>query len=199
MHQSSLDKMTAFRNEFLRGKELEPLKIVDLGSQDVNGTYRSIFEEGCWRYVGIDMEPGPNVDMVIRNPYAWREIATNSVDVFISGQTLEHIEYFWLTALEVTRVLKPLGLCCMIAPSSGFEHRYPLDCWRFFPDGFRALCKFAGLEALKVYTQWEDRGYQDGSDIWHDTVLVARKMKRRFFERVKWDLRQLLNRKLLDP
>jgi len=199
MHQSSLDKMTAFRNEFLRGKELESLTIVDLGSQDVNGTYRSIFEKGSWRYVGLDMEPGPNVDIVIRNPYAWREIPSNSVDVFVSGQTLEHIEYFWLTTLEVARVLKPLGLCCMIAPSSGFEHRYPLDCWRFFPDGFRALCKFAGLEAFKVYTQWEDRGYQDGSDMWHDTVLVARKIRRPSVKRLKWDLKQLLRRKLLNP
>ena len=29
------------------------------------------------------------------------------------------------------------------APSRGPEHRYPNDCWRFYPDGYRALAKYA--------------------------------------------------------
>ena len=175
MHLSSIDKMKFFRDKYLSGKEDSKLKILDLGSMEIGGSYRSIFDDEKWKYTGMDLLPGKNVDIVLSDPYNWLEIESNSVDVFISGQTFEHIEYFWKTMLEIARVLKPGALCCVIAPSGGPEHRYPVDCWRFYPDGFKALARYAGLEVLEVGTQWEPKGYSDGSDGWADTMLVAGK------------------------
>lgn len=177
--------MLAFRNDYLGGRQEERLIIFDLGSQDINGTYRSIFNMPAWRYVGIDMSAGNNVDLVLADPYRWREIKSESVDVLVSGQAFEHIEYFWLTMLEIARVLKPGGLCCIIAPAGGGEHRYPVDCWRFYPDSFVALARFAHLELLSVSTQWESKNYPDGSDEWKDTMFVGRKQKLSGFMKVK--------------
>jgi hypothetical protein len=71
------------------------------------------------------------------------------------------------------RVLKPGGLIFLIAPSRGPEHRYPQDCWRFYPDGYRALAKFGRCELLEVTTDWEP--HEDaGSAPWGDTVGVFR-------------------------
>lgn len=175
MHKSSIDKMLAFRKKYLDSRKNDPLLILDLGSLDVNGSYREYFDVFPWTYQGIDMATGKNVDIVLRDPYNWREIKSNSADVVISGQAFEHIEFFWLTMLEISRVLKPGGLCCLIAPSSGPEHSYPVDCWRFYPDGFAALARFSSLEVLSSYCQKEPTGYPDGSDMWQDTVLVCRK------------------------
>lgn len=175
MHNSSYDKMALFMQVFLAGRESEPLKVCDLGSQDVNGSYRPLFERFSWQYIGLDMDPGENVDVVLSNPYTWTDIASNSVDVVISGQAFEHIQFFWITMLEIARVLKPKGLCCILAPSSGPVHQYPLDCWRFYPDGMKSLAHFAQLEVLLAETQWEDKGYDDGSDWWHDSMLICRK------------------------
>jgi 2-polyprenyl-3-methyl-5-hydroxy-6-metoxy-1,4-benzoquinol methylase len=175
MHQSSLDKMSKFRDQYLQDRESDSLQILDLGSQDIGGSYRSIFKNPNWQYCGVDVTPGSNVDIVLHNPYAWKEIPSSSVDVLVSGQAFEHIEFFWLTMQEIARVLKPGGLCCIIAPSGGYEHRYPVDCWRFYPDGFASLARYAKLEALEVTTQWEDLNYEDGSDIWKDSILVAQK------------------------
>ena len=91
MHQSSLDKMTRFRDSYLAGRG--DLKIYDIGSQDVNGCYRSLLAEPSWRYVGIDMTAGGNVDVVLRNPYRWGEVASSSADVVISGQAIEHMNF----------------------------------------------------------------------------------------------------------
>lgn len=176
MHQSSLDRMLAFRNKYLQAKKNKALLILDLGSLDVNGTYREYFDIPPWRYRGIDTAVGKNVDIVLRNPYHWREIKSNSVDVLISGQAFEHIAFFWISMLEIARVLKPGGLCCIIAPSAGVEHRYPVDCWRFYPDGFAALALFARLDVVHVSTQWgADSRYTDDSNSWQDTVLVSKK------------------------
>ncbi len=176
MHQSSLDNMLAFRENYLRDRKDEPLLILDLGSLDVNGSYRPCFDLPPWRYRGMDMSLGENVDILLQDPYLWREIPSGSADILISGQAFEHIEYFWITMLEIARVLKPGGLCCIIAPSGGYEHRYPVDCWRFYPDGFRALARFARFEILDASTQWEpDPRHTDDSDQWRDTLLICRK------------------------
>ena len=150
MHKSSKEKMRAFRNKYLSAREGERLTVLDLGSMDVNGSYREIFDHPKWRYQGLDLAEGENVDIVLKNTYSWKEVKSDSVDVLVSGQAFEHMEFFWITMLEVARVLKPGGLCCIIAPSSGYEHRYPVDCWRFFPDGMDALARFARLKVLAI-------------------------------------------------
>jgi len=173
MHISSYKKMEDFCDRHLKSLMNEKLNIYDLGSQDVNGSYRKLFNYPSWRYVGIDMAQGANVDIVLKTPYHWKEVASESVDVLISGQAFEHIEFFWITLLEIERVLKPGALCCILAPSSGPEHKYPVDCWRFYPDGMRALARFSCLEPLDISTQWEDEGHLDGSDWWHDSMLIC--------------------------
>ncbi|MEM0955685.1 MAG: methyltransferase domain-containing protein [Pseudomonadota bacterium] len=200
MHASSFEKMQDFRNRFLAGRENEPLQIYDLGAQDVKGSYRPLFKDTAWRYQGVDMEAGPNVDILLTEPYKWKEIPSESCDVLISGQTFEHIEYFWVTILEIWRVLKPGGLVCIIAPAAGFPHRYPVDCWRFYPDGFTALANYVGLVPRHVYTQWQPKGtYPDHSDVWRDSVLIAEKPRLRPWLDFKMKIKLALLRRLSAP
>jgi SAM-dependent methyltransferase len=197
MHKSSYDKVIDFRRRFLQGRELEPLRICDLGSYDVNGTYRKIFEQPTWHYFGVDMVAGCNVDVVLKNPYHWREIPSASVDVLVSGQAFEHISFIWITMLEVARVLAPGGLCCIVAPSAGPEHRYPVDCWRIYPDGFVALAALAELEVIEVETQWANRGYVDGSDTWHDSVFIGRQHSPGLWTKTKVSTKRWLRHRTL--
>jgi SAM-dependent methyltransferase len=111
----------------------------------------------------------------VKNPYDWNEISSESFDAVVCGQMFEHAEYFWLTILEIRRVLKPNGLCCVIAPSGGAEHRFPTDCYRFYPDGMRAVARYAGLEVLEVYAQWNSALYPEMDPEWRDCVLIAKK------------------------
>ncbi len=182
MHPNSYQIMTTFKQNFLAGQTGRPLKILDVGSQDVNGAYRPLFTEPGWVYHGLDLTAGPNVDIVPKNAYNWSEIRSGSYDVVISGQTFEHTEYFWLTMLEMARVLKSDGWCCIIAPSTGPEHRYPVDCYRFYVDGMVALTKFAGLQVRHAETQWRCTVPDDGNIMWHDSVLVAQKPKEKLWQ-----------------
>lgn len=177
MHHSSYIKIQAFSSILHKQRSAEPLVIVDYGSQDFNGSYRPLFADvPIWRYIGLDMEAGKNVDVVLKDPYDWQEFSDSSVDVFVSGQAFEHTEYLWLSLMEIERVLKPGGLCCLITPSSGPEHRFPTDCWRIYPDGMRALAKFAGLTILDTFTEWKPlEPYSDDSHLWQDTLLMAQK------------------------
>lgn len=184
--------MTHFREGYLRGREHEPLVIVDYGSLDVNGSFKPIFDGSAWRYVGMDREAGENVDVIVDQPYRWKAFRSRSVDVLVSGQALEHTELFWRTLDEIDRILKPGGLVCLVAPSSGPEHRYPVDCWRFYPDGMRAMALYAGLTPLEVETNWEDGPYTDSSNLWHDSVMIAQKRRRSIVYEWLRDLRREL-------
>ncbi len=176
MHFSSYDRMAEFARDYLETRRSEPLTIIDLGSCDYNGSYREIFDQKPWRYIGVDLTPGKNVDLILREAYHWRELKTESVDVLVSGQTFEHTEFLWETILEIARVLKPSGFCCIIAPATGAEHRFPVDCWRIFADGFNALARYAGLEVLRAHTHWEELAKYDAeSNKWHESILIARK------------------------
>lgn len=175
MHLSSLKRMEWFANNFL--KEQRKYRVLDVGSFDVNGSYRSLFDPEKFDYVGLDMEAGPNVDIVPSLPYIWKEIPDDSFDVVISGQALEHIEFFWVTVAEMVRVLKKDGLLCIIAPNGFREHRYPVDCYRFFTDGMVALSRYFELDLLHAHTN-RAPSYSDCdwfSEDCADAMLVSKK------------------------
>jgi len=170
MHDSSFEKMQTFVDEYLSSYRDDELVILDVGSKQIHldTGFRVLFDGSRWRYMGLDLEPGKNVDIVIRDPFCWSEVDSDSIDVVVSGQVLEHVDYFWASAFEIARVLRPGGVAALIAPSAGPEHRYPLDCWRFYPDGFDSLARFVGFDRLEVYTDW-------GREPWADSMLVMRK------------------------
>ncbi len=187
MHLSSFQHMETLVKQHL--DENRRLKIVDIGSYDVNGTYGTLFKgKPNWTYQGVDLEAGPNVDIVLKDPYTI-PLASDSVDLIVSGQAFEHVEYFWLSWLEMTRIVKPGGMIFLIAPSRGPEHRHPQDCWRFYPDGYRALAKYGSFELVDVHTDWTPHDDPDSSH-WGDTVGVFRKRRETLPARV---LRAVLN------
>lgn len=174
MHLSSYEHMKRLIEKYVDlGRKIS---VLDIGSYDVNGTYRTLFERINCEYTGIDLSEGPGVDFVLESPYRF-PIKANSVDFVVSGQAFEHIEFFWLTWFEMVRVLKPDGYIFLIAPSRGPEHRYPQDCWRFYPDGYRALAKLRKCELIEVHTDWEPHSDPESSD-WGDTVGVFKKSSR---------------------
>jgi SAM-dependent methyltransferase len=153
------------------------LKVLDVGSYDVNGSYRHLFPEDFFKYIGLDMEAGPNVDLVPNNSYKWDELDTDSFDIVISGQAFEHIEFFWITMAEMTRVLKKDGLICIIAPNLLGEHRYPVDCYRFFTDGMVALARYVSLDPMHAHTNLvPGRDHKQWyNEFCTDSMLVAKK------------------------
>ncbi len=148
-----------------------------MGSATASGqtrTYRQLIKNKKWHYTGIDIFAGENVDVVLKDGYKF-PFEANTFDFIISGQTIEHIEYPWVWFVEMVRVLKKGGLCCIIAPAMCGEHRHPIDCYRYYPDGMRALAKWSGLEVIEtnrmVYTIQPSKMYR----VVQDTYLIAKK------------------------
>jgi SAM-dependent methyltransferase len=166
MHASSLENMYLCFERFIVGSALEQqerVSVLDVGGSDYNGSYREVFADPRFAYTAADITDGPGVHLVIQDPYRL-PLEDRSVDIVISGQMLEHCEFFWLAFGEMVRVLRPGGFIFLIAPSSGPEHRYPVDCYRFYPDAYRALARYANCAVLDIWL--DERGP------WRDLVGV---------------------------
>lgn len=161
-----MENMAAAKRLYIDGLESEvgrKLRVLDVGAYDVNGSYRALFDPATVSYVGADLEAGPGVDVHLtahdRLPFEDGEF-----DVVLSGQMLEHGSFFWESFREMARVVSPTGCLVVIAPSSGPIHRYPVDCYRFYPDAYQALADWSGMQLVDVF--------HDNRGDWKDLVGV---------------------------
>lgn len=168
MHQESYDIVEHFAATVAHHlKDRKPIRVLDVGSQVVGGSqsYKTIFNNEVFSYVGLDVELGENVNIVPANPYDWK--LNDAFDLIVSGQAFEHIEYPWLTIKEIEKAMTPGAYAILVAPTIPIIHRYPVDCWRILPDGWTALAKWSGLEML--YTNMNMHG------TWYDSYCLLRK------------------------
>src|SRR5438046_9421896 len=71
VHASSLENAQKCIDRYV-GEELfsgRVRQIVELGSHDVNGSYRPLFSGLGVQYTGLDLQAGPGVDVVLQDTY----------------------------------------------------------------------------------------------------------------------------------
>lgn len=155
-------------------KYLDPDKemdILEIGSKSFENprkqlVFRRYFKNPRWEYTGLDIESGFNVDIVSEDLYHY-PFEDKSFDLVISGNTLEHVRDVYAVVKELARVTR--NLLFITVPNTRPLHRYPIDCWRIFPDGLQYLLEVvAGMKVIECKL--------DGGRTLADTVGVARKI-----------------------
>src|SRR5579872_1762377 len=76
--------------------------VVEFGSRNVNGSLRDACPKGV-TYVGLDVAPGPGVDVVM-NSDSSVPLRSAIADMVVSSSMFEHDGFFWETFLEMARV-----------------------------------------------------------------------------------------------
>lgn len=174
MHYSAYANAEKFYEKYCK-INIENKKILDVGSYDVNGTMKPIFEKG--QYVGLDMEEGPNVDIVgVSHDIPFEQ---DEFDIVISSSCFEHDDMFWVSFQEMCRVLKPGGYMYIQAPSNGPYHGWPGDNWRFYIDSWKALEKWGkklGYD-IELVEHYIDETTPDPTypRIWNDSIGIFKK------------------------
>ena len=165
MHYNALYAIKHFVKKYLNVDD--KLRILDVGSYSTSRPakdliFRRYFRDNKnWEFIGMDLVAGNNVDIVSDYPYNY-PFEDNEFDIVISGNTLEHVKDTHKFIKELNRITN--NLLCVIVPNRRPEHKYPVDCWRVFPDGMRFLCE----EIVDMYIL-ECRLYNE------DTICVAKK------------------------
>jgi SAM-dependent methyltransferase len=170
MHQSAYKNAEKFYNKYCK-ENIENKKILDVGSYDVNGTAKPIFERGT--YIGLDMEEGPNVDVISdahNIPFD-----SGTFDIVLSSSCFEHDDMFWVTFLEMCRVVKPGGYLYIQAPSNGPYHGWPGDNWRFYIDSWKALEKWGKYNNYEIELVEHYISAPSSDFPWEDSIGIFKK------------------------
>lgn len=86
MHIDAFDWTKGCFHKWLQA-ENKALKVLEFGSLDINGSIRSIFEDYCDTYIGVDRQGGPGVDIVHdAESFTWSE----KFDVVVVCEVFEH-------------------------------------------------------------------------------------------------------------
>lgn len=132
-------------------------RVLEIGPDGTPGTYQVMVQQRLgaaapttWHTVDLAARPG--MTHAATSEYEF-PIADGAYDLVLSGQVLEHVRKPWRWLPELARVCRPGGHVVTISPVTWPYHEAPVDCWRIYPEGMRALCDEAGLTV--VVSRWE--------------------------------------------
>ena len=132
-------------------------RVLEVGPDGTPSTYERMVRDArggsapaVWDTVDLATRPG--MTHRARSEYEF-PIADGAYDVVLSGQVLEHVRKPWRWLPELARVCRAGGHVITISPVTWPYHEAPVDCWRIYPEGLRALHEEARLDVVDV--RWE--------------------------------------------
>ena len=111
-HREQIEYMLIVKQKF--PEKFKNCRVLDIGSLDLNGNNRYLFEN--YKYIGVDVGYGENVDVVCRGH---EFIDNQKFDIVISTECLEHDEFWEKTLQNMVRLTKPNGLMLLSCATTG--------------------------------------------------------------------------------
>lgn len=134
-----------------RLRTLGPGPILELGSRARSAVTRREQIPAQLEYVGVDILPGPNVDVVGDAHELAQLVGRDRFIAAFSFSVFEHLAMPWKVALELNHVLRPGGLVFTSTHQTWPAHDEPWDFWRFSRHAWQPLFNAAtGFEVLEA-------------------------------------------------
>ena len=97
-------------------------KVLEFGSKFVNGSVRPLIERFCKprEYIGVDIEPGRYVDVVLPAERLVDYFGPESFDVVASTEVIEHVFDWRLVINNMKVVLRRGGFIYLTTRSRGY-------------------------------------------------------------------------------
>ncbi len=131
-------------NRYLRPLFGRNQRVLEIGPDTHPSTFQRIVADPAIRWETLDLHADLRPTYVAASEYHF-PIPDATFDVVFSSQVIEHVRKPWVWIKEVARVCRPGGHVLTVNPVSWPYHEAPIDCWRIYPDGMRALYEEAGL------------------------------------------------------
>jgi len=112
--------------------------VVEIGAKDYGSTvsFRDLYPG---EYVGVDLEAGKGVDVVVDLSSGLGELRESHFALAICCSVLEHTPKPWVMAENLSRLLRPGGSLYISVPWVWRYHAYPDDYFRFSPRAVETL------------------------------------------------------------
>lgn len=134
-----------------RIKMLPNARVLEIGARNVTGNPMRHKFAGT-EYVGIDIHPGENVDIVGDAHKLSQLFPADHFDGIVSVAVFEHLFFPWKVAMEMNAVLKTGGIAFVATHPAWPSHELPWDFFRFQENGIHSLFnKATGFRVVQVH------------------------------------------------
>ena len=132
--------------QFAQENGISATSVIECGTRrwGTQSTHHQHIFPNATNYVMTDFIDGEDVD-VVSDVHDLKEFGDNSFDAFFSSSLFEHVEYPWVAAQAIFRVLKPGGWCYTATHQTFPVHGYPHDYTRWTDKGLSAVFRHAGF------------------------------------------------------
>ena len=137
-------------DRYARARFTEGLRVLEMGPDSFPSTLRQRVPR-VMTWETADIYESPQLTYSSVSAYSL-PVAEDSYDIVLSAQVIEHVPKVWKWFHELARVTRPGGLVITINPTSWPYHEAPIDCWRIYPEGMKALCEEAGLVPETIFS-----------------------------------------------
>ncbi|MDF1551027.1 MAG: class I SAM-dependent methyltransferase, partial [Bacteroidales bacterium] len=144
-------------------------KVLEIGFSGISAYQKEIRKNFELDWFTLELVDSPNNKPLEQNHFQSTNeysfpIAENYFDIVISGQVLEHVKKPWVWLNELKRIVKPGGHIITINPISWHYHEDPVDCWRIYPEGIKALSEECELDfefCLWESLEWDQFNFKE--------------------------------------
>lgn len=126
------------------------MRVLEIAPDGSPSTYQKIIGKDTITWETLQLGSAADTDSITYiadDEYSY-SIPDNTFDVVFCDQVAEHVKKIWLWTSELSRICKVGGYVIIINPVSWNYHEAPVDCWRIYPEGMKALYEQAGLTTL---------------------------------------------------
>lgn len=156
MHGNSKILFHTYARDFFRKDSL----VLEIGPDAFPSSYRRLILNETARWDTLDIYENPKLTYSNSEENRF-PIPDNQYDVVLAANVIEHVKKPWVWLKEVGRVCKPGGRIVLVTPVSWPYHPAPVDCYRIYPDGMKALLEDAGLKVVQcLFESRELPGYR---------------------------------------
>jgi len=119
-HIDQINFIKEFKEFYINNSFNKDINVLEIGSLDVNGNIRNLFDF-TKEYTGIDLEKGPNVDLVLSGIDI--DKLDKNFDIIISCECFEHAKDWKIIFEKMCQISKPNSFIVISVASTGrVEH-----------------------------------------------------------------------------
>ncbi|MCB8943125.1 MAG: class I SAM-dependent methyltransferase [Ardenticatenaceae bacterium] len=152
---------------FFKDKAFDTLIDVGCGTKP----YEPVYEKSCRRSFGFDVDHSPhNLSKAAFLASAENiPLLSDSADVILCSEVLEHVPEPWQALDEMARIAKPGAWIIITTPFLVSVHEPPYDFYRYTEFGLRHLLNRAGFEVERLVVKNEKIGVFLSQILWFQT------------------------------
>lgn len=172
-------------------------RILEIGSRKVTHTVLRDRIPIEYEYIGLDIHPGENVDVVGDAHNLSNMFPANYFDAVMTKAVFEHLAMPWKVMIELNKVMKQSGLLFIHTHSCFPLHERPWDFWRYSRDTWNILLnRVTGFNIIvaeeefpcKIIPDEKIAQYNENHSAFLNTNVLASKICDYDSSRLKWDI-----------